>query len=165
MKHDAAAWLPDQRDEFDEVVITPPTMVFARSAVIDMGSKTVTMSYHGLGHTDSDIAISVDGHDILFLGDLVEQGSPPVYADGYPMSWPATLRSGLGERHQLVVPGHGDVMDRAATMAQLEEIEQVAALARRCLHEGLPVSEAARLGPYPEEFMMPAMSRALETGL
>jgi glyoxylase-like metal-dependent hydrolase (beta-lactamase superfamily II) len=165
MKQDAAAWLPDQRVEFDEVVITPPTMVFAGSAVIDMGSKTVTMSYHGLGHTDSDIAISVDGHDILFLGDLVEQGSPPVYGDGYPMSWPATLRSALGERPQLVVPGHGDVMDRAATMAQLEEIEQVAALARRCLHEGLPVSEAARLGPYPEEFMLPAMSRALETGL
>ncbi len=165
MKVDAASWLPDQRADFEEVVITPPTEVFTVSAVIDMGSKRAHLSYHGLGHTDADIAIAVEDHDVLFLGDLVEQGAPPSFSDSYPISWPATLRSATGAGSSLVVPGHGDTMDRVAVSGQLEELEQVAALARRCLVEGLPPSEATGLGPYPEDFMESAVTRAIEVGL
>jgi glyoxylase-like metal-dependent hydrolase (beta-lactamase superfamily II) len=164
MKEDALRWLPDRGEEFDEVVITPPTEVFIESATIDMGTETVRLTHHGLGHTDGDIAITVDGHDLVFLGDLVEGGSPPVFGDSYPLSWPTTLRSALEDGVTVVVPGHGGTMDRAAAFTQLEEIEQVAGLARRVLTEGLPVDEAVRLGPYPEDFMREAMRRAVEVG-
>jgi glyoxylase-like metal-dependent hydrolase (beta-lactamase superfamily II) len=164
MKEDAARWLPDRVDEFDEVIITPPTEVLTTTATIDMGSKKVALTYHGLGHTDGDIAITVDGHDVVFLGDLVEGGSPPVFGDAYPLSWPNTVRSALVGGATVVVPGHGDTMDRVAAFSQLEELEQVADLARRVLTEGLPVGEAVRLGPFPEPFMHEAMRRAVEVG-
>jgi hypothetical protein len=54
-------------------------------------------------------------------------------------------------------------MDRDDAVAQLDEIEAVAAVARRFLDEGLPVEEAARLGPYPEEVMASALNRAQQT--
>ena len=94
MKDDALAWLPERGAEFEAVEITPPTRVVSDTAQIDLGSKLVTMSYHGLGHTDADLVVSVG--EVGFMGDLLEEGAPPVFDDGYPMSWPRTLRSALG---------------------------------------------------------------------
>ena len=159
MKEDAAAWLPDRVAEFDEVVITPPTRVFEDTARLDLGGVDVSMSYHGPGHTDADIVVAVG--DVAFLGDLVEEGAPPVFDDGYPLAWPATLESALALNAATIVPGHGDVLDRATALTKLEEIQAVAALARRCIDEGLPVAEGARLGPYPEDVMTSALERAL----
>jgi hypothetical protein len=162
MKEDAAAWWPDRLAEIAEVVITPPTKVFEEATTLELGGVGVGLSYHGLGHTDADIVITIG--DVGFLGDLVEEGAPPVFDDGYPLAWPATLRSALDVGSGTIVPGHGDVLDPPGAESQLGEIETVAVIARRCLDEGLPVDEGARLGPYPEEVMMSALTRALEVG-
>jgi glyoxylase-like metal-dependent hydrolase (beta-lactamase superfamily II) len=159
MKEDAFVWLPDRREEIAEVVITPPTNVFDTVAGIDLGSVLVEMTYHGPGHTDSDIVVTVG--DVSFMGDLLEQGAPPVFDDGFPLSWPATLESAAEIGSSIIVPGHGDTLDRAGAAAQLEEIQAVATLARRCVEEGLPVADAALLGPYPPEVMTSALERAL----
>lgn len=159
MRQDASDWFPDRRDEFEEVLITPPGMVFGDTARIDLGSIVVALSYHGLGHTDADIVVSVG--DVRFMGDLLEEGAPPVFDDGYPLSWPSTLESALEPSASVFVPGHGDVMSPTAARVQLEEIEEVARLARACVEQGSPVAEVARLGPYPEEVMTSALERAL----
>lgn len=159
MKADAAAWLPDRLEEIAEVVITPPTRVFGTVAGIDLGPGVVAMTYHGRGHTDADIVVTVG--EVSFMGDLLEEGAPPVFDDGFPMSWPSTLESAAEIGSSIMVPGHGDTLDRAGVAAQLEEIQAVADLARRCLEEGLPVADAAVLGPYPPEVMTSALERAL----
>jgi glyoxylase-like metal-dependent hydrolase (beta-lactamase superfamily II) len=163
MKEDAAAWLPDRLEEIAEVVITPPTCVFDTAAAIDLGLVVVEMTYHGRGHTDSDIVVTVS--DVSFMGDLLEEGAPPVFDDGFPMSWPVTLESAAEIGSSIIVPGHGDTLDRAGAAAQLEEIRAVADLADRCREEGLPVAEAALLGPYPPEVMTSALERALAVRL
>jgi glyoxylase-like metal-dependent hydrolase (beta-lactamase superfamily II) len=159
MKEDALAWLPDRQDEIAEVVITPPTHVFETVVGIDLGPVAVEMTYHGLGHTDADIVVTVG--DVSFMGDLLEEGAPPVFDDGFPMSWPLTLESAAEIGSSIIVPGHGDTLDRAGAAGQLDEIQAVADLARRCVEEALPVAEAALLGPYPPEVMMSALERAL----
>lgn len=161
MKEDAAAWLPEQIAEFEAVVITPPTRVFEDMARLVLGDTVVSMSYHGLGHTESDIVIKVG--DVAFLGDLMEQGAPPVFDDSYPLAWPQTLRSALEDGPATIVPGHGDVFDRAGARSQLEELEAVATIVGRCLEEGLAIDEAIHLGPYPPDVMRSALSRASET--
>jgi glyoxylase-like metal-dependent hydrolase (beta-lactamase superfamily II) len=165
MKQAAAEWLPDLTDDIESVVIAAPSRSFADTASIDLGSRTVLLSYHGLGHTDSDIAISVEGEDVLFLGDLVEESGPPHFDDGYPIHWPGTLRSALHPGKAVIVPGHGDTMSRAEADEQLEELESVALLARECVLSGVPVSQAAARGPYPVEVMASALTRAVELGL
>ena len=163
MKADAAVWLPGQKAEFDAVVITPPTEVFTDATTIDLGSKQIGLSYHGLAHTDADIVVTVG--DVCFMGDLLESGAPPVFDDGYPTSWPGTLASALASGSPTLVPGHGDVMDPQAAHTQLDEIEAVAVLARRCLEEGLPIAEARGLGPYPADVMASALHRALAVAI
>ena len=163
MKADAAVWVPGQKAEFDAVVITPPTEVFTDAATIDLGSNQIELSYHGLAHTDADIVVTAGG--VCFMGDLLENGAPPVFDDGYPISWPVTLTSALAGAPQTLVPGHGDIMDPQAAHTQLEDLEAVAVLARRCVEEGLPVAEAMGLGPYPEDVMASALQRAVSVGI
>ncbi|HEX2404426.1 MAG TPA: MBL fold metallo-hydrolase, partial [Acidimicrobiia bacterium] len=75
MKEDAVAWLPDRLEEIAEVVITPPNRVFDTVARIELGPVAVELSYHGLGHTDADIVVTVG--EVSFMGDLLEEGAPP----------------------------------------------------------------------------------------
>lgn len=159
MKDDAATWLPDRVEEIAQVVITAPTRVVDTAARIDLGPVVAVLSYHGRGHTDGDIVVTVG--EVSFMGDLLEEGAPPVFDDGFPTSWPGTLESAAGIGSVILVPGHGDIMDRAGATAQLEEIRAVAELARRCVDEGIPVAEAAVRGPYPTEVMISALERAL----
>lgn len=79
---------------------------------VPLGDRTVTLFYLGLAHTDSDVLIGVD--DVLFTGDLVEQGSDPSFDDAYPEQWVETLNTLAGlDRYRVFVPGHGAPVERA----------------------------------------------------
>jgi len=88
-----------------------------RSAVIDLGDRTVSVSHPGRGHTDHDlIAVVAGDRTVVFCGDLVEEsGDPSVDADSDPVAWPATLDRVMaaGGAGSVYVPGHGAVVDTA----------------------------------------------------
>jgi hypothetical protein len=94
------------------------------AAVLDVGGRPVTLRHLGRGHTDADLVVAVD--DVLFAGDLVEEGAPPAMEDAFPLEWPATMTA----LHELVrgpvVPGHGAVVDAAFVAAQRDELAQLA---------------------------------------
>lgn len=89
---------------------------------IELGDKPVTLFFLGHGHTDNDLCVGVD--DIVFCGDLVEEGADPSFEDSFPQRWVETLRSlATLERYNVFVPGHGSpvsgtfVLQQADTMA------------------------------------------------
>ena len=73
MKGDAATWLPNRVEEIAQVGITPPTRVFDTVARIDLGPVVVALSYHGRGHTDAGIVVTVG--EVSFMEDLLEEGA------------------------------------------------------------------------------------------
>jgi glyoxylase-like metal-dependent hydrolase (beta-lactamase superfamily II) len=94
-----------------------------RSAVIDLGERTVSISHPGRGHTDHDLIAVVTGSDVpvVFCGDLVEESADPsVDADSDPAAWPATLDRVIeaGGGNAVFVPGHGAAVDKAFVAAQ-----------------------------------------------
>lgn len=102
---------------------------------IDLGDRQVLVFSLGRAHTDNDVFAAVD--DVVFAGDVVEQGADPAFEDSYPQDWAAALEQLAGlERYSTVVPGHGlpvdhaAVRDMAATMATAVERIQ-AGLGRR----------------------------------
>ena len=112
---------PELADDLAEVVIDPPDRVFATHARIEVGGREVELRYLGRGHTDHDIVIEVPGTDVVFAGDLVENGNVPFFGDGYPLDWPATaaaLAVRIREDGGVVVPGHGDHAGRSLADAQ-----------------------------------------------
>lgn len=160
MKKQAMGWFPSERtEEIDEVEIAPPVKTFSEQASLDVG-RQIEMSYHGLGHTDSDIVVRVPDADVAFFGDLIEEGAPPSFGDGYPVSWPLALRLASESLPGVIVPGHGDVVDAAFVHSQHEELVVVAEMSSRYVAGEIDLEEAVANGPYPEEVMKSALVRA-----
>jgi glyoxylase-like metal-dependent hydrolase (beta-lactamase superfamily II) len=160
----ALAWVGEaNREAIEEVVIVPPTHIVDPSGAIDIGGRSVTLQWLGLGHTDSDIVVGVSDADVLFAGDLLENGAPPYFGDGFPLAWEDTANAIRMRAVGFTVPGHGDVMGPADVAAQAEELAAVAALCAEGIATG---SFDQTTGPYPPETMAAAWARAkLEAGL
>jgi glyoxylase-like metal-dependent hydrolase (beta-lactamase superfamily II) len=143
--------MPDLADELAEVVLDPPDQLFSETATIDLGGREIRLAYLGRGHTDNDIVVSIPDADVLCAGDLLENGAPPYFGDGYPIDWPGTvetMRALVGDR-TVVVPGHGDHAGLAFVQSSLEAFRSIASLASR-IHAGeLDVEAAIALSPYP----------------
>ncbi|MET7333421.1 MBL fold metallo-hydrolase [Nonomuraea sp. NPDC005650] len=150
---------PERRAEYEEVAIVPPDHTFTVEASLDIGGRIVHLRHFGLGHSSNDVVVHVPDAGVVFAGDLVEEGAPPAFSDSYPLDWPVTMAAILDELpEQVVVPGHGAVVDRAFAQAQQAELTLVAELARRAHVEGL--RDLIKHFPYPEEVARQAIERA-----
>ena len=125
---DAVAGLREDGDPAAELVATapidPPDHLVDREAVLDVGGRAVTLRHLGRGHTDADLVVAVD--DVLFAGDLVEEGAPPAMEDAFPLEWVATLHRMLDMVRGPVVPGHGAVVTAGYVSGQRDELAQLA---------------------------------------
>jgi glyoxylase-like metal-dependent hydrolase (beta-lactamase superfamily II) len=152
-KRTIAAEEPLLADDLAEIVIDPPDRVFATHARVEVGGREVMLRYLGRGHTDHDVVIEVPGTDVVFAGDLLENGNVPFFADGYPLEWPATataLAVRVREDGGVVVPGHGDHGGRALADASAASLAAVADLAGRVDSGELTLEEAIAEHPFPE---------------
>ncbi|HEX6301022.1 MAG TPA: MBL fold metallo-hydrolase [Acidimicrobiia bacterium] len=160
MKAAAKKWVPaEHQQEIDQVEIVPPDKTFAQGASLAIG-RAVEMSYHGFGHTDADLIVTVPDADVSFFGDLVEEGAPPSFGDSYPVAWPLTLRLASDSLTGTIVPGHGDVVDPDFVRSQHEELVVVAEMATDFVNGEIDLEEAASSGPYGVEVMRSALIRA-----
>lgn len=152
-KRTIAAEEPLLADDLAEIVIDPPDRVFATHARIEVGGREVMLRYLGRGHTDHDVVVEIPGTDVVFAGDLVENGNVPFFADGYPLEWPATavaLAVRVPEDGGVVVPGHGDHGGRALADASAVSLAALAELAGRVDSGELTLDEAIAEHPFPE---------------
>lgn len=102
----------------------PPRGVY--DASVDLGDRTVTISYLGRGHTASDLVVLAPATNagervVVFTGDLVEESADPaIDADSDVAAWPATLDRllAVGGPDAIYVPGHGKVVDAAFVRRQ-----------------------------------------------
>jgi glyoxylase-like metal-dependent hydrolase (beta-lactamase superfamily II) len=116
--------------ELADVVITPPNRTMVDPTTLDLGGARIELRHLGLGHTDNDIVVEAPDAGVLFAGDLIEQGAPPVFGDAFPLDWPSTLDTLAERAPAVVVPGHGDVVDPGFVRDQAAMLAIVAAAAR-----------------------------------
>jgi glyoxylase-like metal-dependent hydrolase (beta-lactamase superfamily II) len=159
MRNATIAQLPEEWHEpLRGVEIVPPDTTFENSMTIDLDDRQIRLAHFGRGHTDNDIAVMID--DILFAGDLIEQGAPPAFGDSYPKEWPSTLGQLLKEAAPVWVPGHGDVVDRPFVENQRDELAQVARLIEQRMKDN---AESFRAGPYSAAVLEQAWERRTAT--
>lgn len=122
------------------------------------------LRYLGLGHTDNDVVVIVPDADVIFAGDLLENGGPPYFGNGYPIDWPATAEAllALTREPTVVVPGHGDVAGQGFVKTSLASFREVSDLARRVHTDGLTIEEVLPDAPWGGG---PLIREALERGL
>lgn len=113
----------EQAERLATAQLVAPTEVITSSVLLDLGGRTVTLVHPGPAHTDHDVFVHVPDVDVVFAGDLVEQGAPPsVGPDSYASDWPAALDRILDLRPAVVVPGHGDPVDAEFVRRQRNEL-------------------------------------------
>lgn len=160
-----AAETPEIAAELAEVVLDPPDRTFADAATLELGGRAIELRHLGRGHTDDDIVIVVGDADVLFAGDLLENGAPPYFGDGYPLDWPVTLRAIRPLVRGAVVPGHGAVADLVFVDRSIAEIGAIAELAGRVAAGDLVLDDAIAAAPYPAKAAREAIERGLAQAL
>jgi glyoxylase-like metal-dependent hydrolase (beta-lactamase superfamily II) len=159
----AAEEIPEIGADLAQVVLDPPDHTLIDRAVLDLDGREVELTYLGRGHTDNDIVVTIPDADVLCAGDLVENGAPPWFGDGFPMDWPATaeaLLARVGDR-TVVVPGHGAHADRAFVERSLAEIRAIADLALTVQRGDSSLDDAVAAAPYPTAAARESIERAL----
>jgi glyoxylase-like metal-dependent hydrolase (beta-lactamase superfamily II) len=153
-------WLPEAAGELEGLELDPPDRTVGDAGVdLGVGGRRVELRFLGRGHTDHDLVMVVPDAGVVFGGDLVEEGGPPVYGtDAFPLQWPATLDRLLALAPPTVVPGHGDVVDHGFVAGQRDELAAMAALCRRVAAGELPAEEAVRAAPFPAEVAREALA-------
>lgn len=159
-----AATVPELADEAREVVIDPPDRTFRHEAAVMLGDRRIDLHHLGRGHTDHDSVVVVRDADVVFAGDLLENGAVPYFGDGYPLDWPATARRLAELVTGVVVPGHGDHGGREFADEQVVAIGKVASLGRRVADGEITLDEALAESPfpaYPAEDLREPLDRAV----
>ena len=108
--------------------------------------------------------IRVADADVLFVGDLLENGAVPWFGDGYPLDWPETAFRVAELAIGVVVPGHGDHAGGAFADEQAASLFTLADLARRVHTGDMTLDDAVAATPfpaYPAEDIRRPLERAL----
>ena len=156
----AEAGRPDLVNELSATRLDPPDHLVDATAQLDVGGRVAHLRHLGRGHTDADLVIHIPDADVLFAGDLVEEGAPPSFEDSYPLDWPATLSELMPLVSGPVVPGHGDVVGLDHVRTQLLELTDLARIARAAWADGRPVEDAVAELPYGGSDGQHAIDRA-----
>ena len=93
---------------------------------IDLGGVEVS-TMELAGHTESDLVLWTE--DVLFTGDLVEEGAAPqIGEDATPARWASALREVLlVDDIALYLPGHGRGVCRGFVQEQAAHLAEIAA--------------------------------------
>ena len=114
---------------------------------LDLGDRAVELIHPGRGHTAGDLVVRVPDADVMVGGDLVEESDQPFIGDdSCPLEWPLTLDLVLGlmTAATVVVPGHGQVIDKDYVQDQRVELGIIAETIRDLACRGVPGSAGAR---------------------
>jgi glyoxylase-like metal-dependent hydrolase (beta-lactamase superfamily II) len=172
LREHAARW---QRDWYEEwlsvepelaeglaaVAVLAPTRLVRDSATLDLGGRPIVLRHLGRGHTAGDLVVQVPDADVVLAGDLVEQGAPPAFGDGYPLEWPETLAAlaHLLSPATTVVPGHGALVDKAFVQAQHAQLTELDWLIRDGHADGARPEEVAARSPFGAHASLAAVRR------
>jgi glyoxylase-like metal-dependent hydrolase (beta-lactamase superfamily II) len=98
--------------------LTWPTMTFKRSMMLYLGKRRVELRFVGRAHTAGDIVAYVPDANVVFSGDIVEYKSACYCGDAHFADWPGTLSRIDGVKADALVPGRGDALVGAGTVAE-----------------------------------------------
>jgi glyoxylase-like metal-dependent hydrolase (beta-lactamase superfamily II) len=165
-----AAWRADPAREparcWSDVRLTAPTHPVERMTRLDLGGREVELHPQPPAHTDTDLVILAPAERVWVVGDLVEESGPPIYGSGcYPLGWPRVLDALVAAMRpgDVVIPGHGRVVDRAFVARQAGELRTIADRFAAAHDQGLGASEALAAHddwPVPVAGLVTAVERA-----
>jgi glyoxylase-like metal-dependent hydrolase (beta-lactamase superfamily II) len=154
-------------EEAFELRIDPSELVLPKrlvnlAATVDLGGVHAEIVHFGPGHTAGDLVVVVPEREVVFAGDLVESLDPPQFGPESSIAeWPVALDGILGilGENAVVVPGHGDPVDRVFAFDQRARISALYGQAEYLVKQGVSQADALAKGewPFPEATVQTAL--------
>ena len=108
--------------DFDLTSVVPktPNALFESNTVLDLDGTEVHLIHLGAIHSSSDTVVWIPSEKVLFAGDIFADCSLPMSLER-GKKWIQVLDYILDElQPEIIVPGHGEVYDRARAESQRE---------------------------------------------
>lgn len=140
--------LPAKRFNFDGARVNPQDITFEGKLTVYDGIREIQFIELGVGHSNTDAVVYLPKERVVFMGDLVSEGSgfPSVYSGSY--EYGNVLYKLTGIDADMFVPGHGksvlsrgQVVDGAASTTEALLIMREEA--RKLFNKGMTYQEAA----------------------
>ena len=96
-------------DEAKTVQVTPPSLTFDESMRLFLGNRELHLRWFGRAHTSGDIFVHLPEENLLFTGDVAQDGGVPFIQDGYVRDWVGTDGRLLELEPERFVSGHGPI--------------------------------------------------------
>ncbi len=129
--------------DFASVDRPDPTTTFTGHEQRRVGDTVVDLVEVGPAHTGGDVLVHVADRSVVYTGDIL-------FVEGHPILWAGSIPDLLGALDtieawgpQTIVPGHGQVGDRAGVAEIRAYYEYCHAQARACFDDGMDIATAA----------------------
>lgn len=127
--------------------MTPAKVTFTEETAVFLGGKEVRARYFGRGHTNGDAVIYFPALKTIHTGDLMAGATPLIdYAGGGSVAeWTKTLDGAMRLDFDTVIPGHGNVTDKAGLKTYRDNVEKLRNRAQGLIREGKSQEEVGKV--------------------
>ncbi|MFF1872073.1 MBL fold metallo-hydrolase [Kitasatospora herbaricolor] len=155
-------YLGEHFGQFDWSSTEPvhPTLMFQGELELRVGDHPVHVIGLPPAHTDGDLIVHLPRQKAVFSGDVIFASTEEFPGD-HPVHWAGPLQNVidacgrvLDTGAEIVIPGHGPVLDRAGVQRHIAHLAHVQERAHALHAAGIPALDAARRviaeGRHPE---------------
>src|SRR5580658_4607345 len=127
--------------------MVPARVTFTTEEDLFLGGKQVRAISVGRGHTNGDAVIYFPALRTLHTGDLMAGTTPLIdYPGGGSLAqWPATLDEAMKLDFDTVIPGHGQVTDKAGLKTYRDNVAKEVTRVRGLIREGKRQDDVAKV--------------------
>ncbi|HEY1758150.1 MAG TPA: MBL fold metallo-hydrolase [Bryobacteraceae bacterium] len=127
--------------------MVPARVTFTQESDVFLGGKQVRAIYMGRGHTNGDAVIYFPALRTLHTGDLMAGTTPLIdYPGGGSLAqWPTTLDEAMKLDFDTVIPGHGQITNKAGLKTYRDNVAKEITRVRGLIKEGKNQDEVAKV--------------------
>src|SRR5271155_6007452 len=130
--------------DFRGIELLLPRETFSGELTMTVGGRRLELIEVGPAHTRGDTLVHAPAERVLFSGDILFSGRPPITWAGPVSNWVAACERIIAIDPEVIVPGHGPLADTEAVRELQSYFEYIYAEARARHAEGMTALEAAR---------------------
>ena len=128
--------------ELSGLKVVTPNKLFDKEIKIELGKRTVVIKDWGKANSVHDVTYYLPTEKILFAGDIIVQIPIPFTFESWPTSWLTTIEQIEKLPLNMIVPGHGPVLNDLSYTKLLREFFGAAITkVQKALADGLTLNQ------------------------
>jgi cyclase len=127
--------------------MVPASVTFTDETSVYLGGKQVLAKHFGRGHTNGDAVVYFPALKTLHTGDLMAGATPLIdySGGGSVVEWTNTLDGAMKLDFDTVIPGHGNVTNKAGLKTYRDNVEKLRTRAQGLIRGGKSQEEVGKV--------------------